>query len=115
MLIRIASVWVLCLVATSLQPWRPHAAHVADLHRLFHLLAFGVTALLLLLIARTARQRLYAVLAVVGLGIAIECAQHILFGSPLEWWDMRDNALAAAMAWLVVQWPAFRRTLAIEE
>jgi uncharacterized membrane protein YccC len=84
------------------------------LHQGFHFLVFGATALLLLAIARTPRQRTYAVLAVVGLGIAIESTQHCAYGSPLEWWDILDNALGAAVAWGISHWPAVRRVLIIE-
>lgn len=113
-LVRIAPFWVACLVATSLQPWRPSVAHEATAHRSFHFLAFGSTAFLLLLIGRSTKQRILGPLGVIALGIAIEYMQNWIFGCPLEWWDMRDDALAVAAAWLIGQWAAIRRALIAE-
>ncbi len=102
-LVRIAPLWVVGVVLISLQGYRPKAAQTPVLHRGFHFLAFGATALLMLFIAQTPRQRLLAAFGVMGLGIAIETAQHCIFGTPLEWWDVRDNALAVAVVWLMVR------------
>jgi len=80
-------------------------------HRLYHLLSFGSTAYLLTLIARTARERLYALLFVIALGAALEFSQHGIFGNPIEWWDIRDDTLGAFAAALLSQWAALRQKL----
>jgi hypothetical protein len=113
-LVRIAPIWIVGLAAVSLQGWRPRTACASAVHQAFHFLAFGASTLLLLLLARTAGQRLYAALGIVALAIAIEYAQYSIFGSALEWWDMRDDAAAAFAAWLIGQWPALRRALVAE-
>ena len=80
-------------------------------HRLLHLISFGTLALLLVLIVRTPNQRIYSTLLVIALGFAIEYAQHWIFGGPIEWWDMRDDAFGAVAAYAVGRWPVLRRAL----
>jgi ABC-type Fe3+-siderophore transport system permease subunit len=110
-LIRITPAWVACVVFYSLFPWRPKLAVAGITHEIGHFLVFGSTTYLLLLIAQSARQRIWAPIAVIALGIAIEYSQHWIFGSPLEWWDMRDDAYGAVAAYLLGKWPALRGVL----
>jgi hypothetical protein len=125
-LLRIVALWVLCLVAGSVLPDRAKealgtTAHMVKVngelqlptmqfrHRLYHFLSFGSTAFLLILLARTPTERLVWPLATIALALAIEYVQHLIGGGPMEWWDVRDDAYAAAAAWLLGQWPALRQ------
>jgi hypothetical protein len=130
-LIRIAPLWILCLIAGSLLPSAVKEAlgtsanvriveghlEIATIplrHRVFHFLSFGSTALMLLLIGRTPTQRLYGSLGTIALGLVIEYAQHWIAPAPVEWWDVRDDAYAALTAWLFGRWPALRHALVKE-
>jgi hypothetical protein len=127
-LIRIAPLWVLCLIAGSVLPGPakavlgtsahlvmvngdPQQATIQFRHRVYHFFSFGSTAFLLLLIARTRTQRLCVCLATIALGLAIEYAQHWISQAPVEWWDVRDDAYAVFAVWLLGQWPALRHAL----
>jgi len=109
-LIRIALAWLACVTLGSLFPWRPWVA-AGSIRIVAHLAVFSSTTMLLLLIARSPRQRLAAPVAVVALGIAIECAQHWIYRGPLEWWDMRVDAYAAIGAYLLASLPPLRSVL----
>lgn len=106
--------WVGVLAAVSLQPWRPGAgASLSQVHRPFHFAAFALTALLLwrflVVVDRTfpasriltARAWLSALVATIVLGGVLELMQHAIYRNPMEWWDVRDDALAAIAAVLV--------------
>ena len=110
-LARIAPFWVAGLVVASLQPWRAGVRHDGAAHDALHFLAFLSTALLLALIARTPRQRIYAPLAVVALGVAIEWAQHLLYRGPFEWRDLASDACAALFACLLARSRPLREIL----
>jgi hypothetical protein len=74
-------------------------------HRSAHFLAFGSTALLLVMIAETTTQQLWAGLAVAGLGFLLECSQYAFLGlDTVEWWDVRDDVIAAIGALVIAQW-----------
>jgi hypothetical protein len=113
-LIRISPLWVLSLVIGSLLPGAAKTAlgtHVPVQHRLYHALAFGATAYLFLLIARGARERLYALLFTIGLAVAIEYLQYRISGGVFEWWDVRDDSLGVLAAVLIFTWAASREKL----
>ena len=110
-----SAMWVGALVAVSLQPWRPGAVTaLSQLHRPFHLAAFGLTALVLsrffdasgrpLLPPRfpPARAWIHAFLATIALGGVIEVLQHLIYRNRTEWGDVRDDALSAIAAILLV-------------
>ena len=125
LLVRIAPWWVLCVIIGSFLPGSSKEAlgttnspaaeaqgRVVTMHRLTHFLTFGSTALLLVLIAETASQQLGAGLAVAALGFLIECTQYALIGlANIEWWDVRDDALAAIGTLLLAQWLNLRGLL----
>jgi hypothetical protein len=68
--------------------------------------------LLLVVIAETASQQLGAGLGVAVLGFLIECTQYALIGlEGIEWWDVRDDALAAIGMLLLAQWLDLRGLL----
>ena len=101
---RLSVVWVAALVLVSLQPARPSAGtSLSLLHRPFHFVAFAVTALLL---CRWLRNAGKAMVATILLGFAIELLQHLIYRNPIEWWDVRDDAMAAAGALLLASWLA---------
>jgi hypothetical protein len=117
---RLAPFWVLCLVIGSLLPSDtkvlmgthpgvrrgPNQLRVTSPeHKIFHLVAFGSTALLFLRISTDKRQERLWLFAVVALGAALEIAQHLIGGNEFEWWDVRDDTygvLAAFLAYKLV-------------
>lgn len=81
-------------------------------HRVAHFLTFGSTALLFVLISETPAQEIGAGFAVAVFGFLLECSQFALLGlTELEWWDVRDDALAAIGVLLLAQWLGLRQRL----
>jgi hypothetical protein len=111
-LVKLVSVWIFLLIWGSFTPPAKVAlgssgkvisvraisqTRKATLrHRVVHWCAFGSTALLLLLSARTHLQRVVATLSVATLGLMLELMQHYIYGGPIEWVDAWDDAAAAA-------------------
>jgi hypothetical protein len=89
------------------EPFDPRqhlATHVGMLHRSYHLAAFALIAGAPLLLARNLKDEFKALLFVIGLGCAIETAQHLIgFSLVFEWWDLRDDVYAATGAFTLVQ------------
>lgn len=115
---RIAPFWVVCLIAGSLLPGeakivigssRLSEQHLQRAsvqtgewkHRAFHIAGFGTTALLFLIIARTGTGELLSMAGVLGLGVAIEYAQVLIFANRLETEDIRDDAYGVAVVYAV--------------
>lgn len=101
---RIAIVWIAGLVAVSLQPWRPHGESQSIIHQLWHMASFGAAGAMLLALSRNARQVLAAALGIFCLAVAIETSQHLLYKNPFEWWDVRDDTIGVAFAWMLIRW-----------
>jgi len=81
-------------------------------HRLFHFAAFGSTTLLLILIAETPSQEALAAVGVALLGVILECGQYSLLKLCfLEWWDIRDDAIASLVVFLCTRWRGIRHTI----
>jgi hypothetical protein len=127
-LTRIAALYIICLVVLSLYPnsrrvvfpapsrmqvSKTRASRMKRVlrHRLFHVVSFAGIALLLVLIARTPGQKIFAALGVIALGCAIEYGQHLIFRSRIEWWDMRDDALGTIMGYAIGRWGVLSRVL----
>lgn len=124
-LVRIAPWWILLVIIGSFLPGTskekigtlntPEAAmegRVAAKHRIAHFLTFGSTALLLVLISETAAEAMWAGFGVAALGFILECSQFALIGlKEMEWWDVRDDALAAIGVLLLTQWLGLREKL----
>lgn len=80
-------------------------------HRIVHYLAFGSTALLLLLLTRGRKQEFAVVAATIFLGLCIEIAEHASYGAPFEYWDVIDDAIAVLLAYAAfLSLTAARRT-----
>jgi hypothetical protein len=104
-------VWILSLVAISLQPYRPRGESRSIVHRALHIIAFGSTGLILLALGTGGKQEWTATLTVVCLAVAIESAQHLLYRGPFEWWDVRDDAIGLLLAVLVIRRTRIRDVL----
>jgi len=96
---RVAQAWLLLLVVGSLGPARPGPVVGLGLHREIHWLAFGGAAYLLLLLSRTRRQEMRAIFCTCLLGLSLEYLQHLIYRNVMEWWDVRDDALAILAAY----------------
>ncbi len=117
-LIRLAPWWILLVLIGSFLPGKSKEVigtinpskvaskgGVALKHRSAHFLTFGLTALLFVMIAETASEQLWAGLAVAGLGFLVECSQYAFLGlDALEWWDVRDDMIAAIATLVIAQW-----------
>jgi hypothetical protein len=108
---RIATLWILSLVAVSLQPWRPQGEGQSIVHQISHLISFGAAALMLLALSRNAKQASTAALGIFFLAVAIETSQHLLYKNPFEWWDVRDDTIGVAFAWTLIRWTGIKSRL----
>jgi NhaP-type Na+/H+ or K+/H+ antiporter len=70
-------------------------------HRGIHWLAFAGAAVLLLLLSRNRRQEIRSVIGVCLLGLTLEYVQHLIYRNIMEWWDVRDDALAVLAAFML--------------
>ena len=88
----------LVLIVGSLQRGRP--GFFRPFHREIHWLAFAGAAFLLLLLSRNRREEILGVLGTCFLAISLEYLQHRIFlpHDPMEWHDVRDDALGAMLA-----------------
>lgn len=83
----------------SFTPYR--AAELGEIrwqHHAYHFIAFGGMALVLGFAARNHRSRLTGVALAAATGLSIEIAQQQMAQIGLEWWDVRDDLLACALA-----------------
>lgn len=87
--------WLLLLAIIALQPSRPAPMHIA--HRELHFLAFAITALLI------PRKPLQSLTLTVAFGVTLEFLQHLIYHNPMEWWDVRDDAIGATAA-IILLW-----------
>jgi hypothetical protein len=71
------------------------------IHLLFHFIAFGTLTWLISLLARTERARLVGLLLALVLGVVIEWLEHAWYLAPFEISDVRDDALAALVGFLI--------------
>jgi hypothetical protein len=73
-------------------------------HRVLHMLTFGFTALLLMLLFDRGRDRAKAAFGALLFGCAIEVLQLLTGLAPvLEWWDVRDDFFGIAATWAAVE------------
>jgi uncharacterized membrane protein YccC len=66
--------------------------------------AFGSSWFLVSLLTRNDREALEAVGQIMAVGFLVELAQCVLYshGRVFEWWDIRDDAVGIAVAFLAV-------------
>jgi hypothetical protein len=82
-------------------------------HRVAHVGAFGVLALLLLPLARSRRETWLITAAIFCIACGMELLQYHVFHfhrerQPLEWWDIRDNTVGLLLALLAVRFTGLR-------
>ncbi len=108
-LVLVAALWVLALVTGSMLPeWAKQdlgtgigAGQVFSFHRLVHLAAFGFTAVLLMAVARTKRQKVAALLFVIATGFTVEFLENYFYHCGFETGDFRDDTVAALLGYMV--------------
>jgi hypothetical protein len=108
---RIAPYWVAGLIICSL--WSApkdlfgtyYSLHMLR-HRAFHMTAFGLTAVLFLLLSTDRRQEVKSVWGVFALGVFLEIAQKLIYGIVFEWWDIRDDGVGIFAGFVLVQFGA---------
>ena len=69
------------------------------MHRDIHFLGFGGPTFLLLLLSANLLGEIRVFLAMVFLGLSLECLQHLMYHNVMEWWDVRDDIFAILAAW----------------
>ncbi|HUB79440.1 MAG TPA: hypothetical protein VMB03_11610 [Bryobacteraceae bacterium] len=95
----IASLWIAAVAGASLQSYRP--PQTAGLHRLFHFAVFALTTAILRRSSTSRWPLLRSALSAAMLGAVLELFQTQT-RYPIEWWDIRDDAIGAligALAW----------------
>jgi hypothetical protein len=111
---RIALLWTIAIVIVSFLPGEakevigtetrspiPAVQHRAAVrHTTGHLMAFGIAALLFTIASAKKSHRLYYLFMIAVLGLIIEYFEHAIYGSTFEWWDVRDDSLAATVGYL---------------
>jgi fatty acid desaturase len=110
-LIGAAICWIAYLTHISQVNYRnnPHAGTV--FHTLEHVAAFGLLGVLLLVACKNRMQEWIVLVALLCFATALELRQHQIFHNPFEWWDVRDDAIGLALAWLGIRAVGWRRKL----
>jgi hypothetical protein len=74
-------------------------------HRLIHVLTFGSARFLVSLLAWNRREESQAAGEVSAIGCLVELTQDIFYshGNLFEWWDVRDDAIGIALAFVTIQ------------
>ena len=83
-----------------------HARNGAAIrHRFIHFVAFGSSSLVLSTLATRRREQLQAGAEVLIIGCVVELAQYFVYSHRhvFEWWDVRDDAIGIAVAFLLVE------------
>jgi hypothetical protein len=114
----IVRLWISAVIVGSLLPGsakerigastseaRPRTRQDGYRHRFVHVLTFGSTCLLVSLLAWNRREELQAAGEVLVIGCLIELAQDIVYlhGNLFEWWDVRDDAIGIALAFITIR------------
>jgi hypothetical protein len=91
---RAALLWGAALLIGSLQPIRPAHIHFGFAHHLLHFIGFGILAFLAAAgFGNPVRFSWRPAAASFLFGLAIELLQHWQYSIPMEWRDVRDNAI----------------------
>jgi len=110
-----AIVLAACVIYFSLSGnWRRPGSGTL-LHRVEHVAAFGLLALLLLPLGRTRSEKWAIAAAVLALACGLEVLQYFVFhyrlsGDSIEWWDIRDDGVGVLLALLAVRYSKLRIT-----
>lgn len=112
-LTRFTIIWVILLVAFSLQPTRVPGTRGRNIqHESGHVVIFGATAMLMLALARNREEEWKAAAATLGLAVGIEIAQFLIYSLPnFEWWDVREDLIGIAIAMIVARATRVRRLI----
>ncbi len=108
---RIAAItWAIALLIGSLQPMRPAHFHFSIAHHVAHFLGFGALAFLAIVgFDNHSRSSRWPAAASFLFGFAIEFLQHWQNRMPIEWYDVRDDAVGV-LAFAVFCHMVYRRT-----
>jgi|HubBroStandDraft_1064217.scaffolds.fasta_scaffold171582_1 hypothetical protein len=121
---RFARFWILTVIVGSLLPGslkvalhatenkRTHPSSTVDTkhrvdtnHRFVHIFAFGSSFLVLSVLATRRREELEVAAEILVIGCFVELAQYYFYShrQVFEWWDVRDDAIGIAVAFLFLQ------------
>jgi hypothetical protein len=102
--------WAAALLIGSLQPSRPANIHYSPGHNIVHFLGFGALAFLATVgFGNPVRSSFWPATACFFFGFAIEFLQHWQNRMPIEWHDVRDNAIGILAA-IALLHAVYRRT-----
>ena len=97
-------IYVAALTVGSLQPLRPSGLHDSGAHQPLHFVCFAV----LVLLARKAfpgqRSLVWIVFAAICVGATLEFLEHWEFQEAIEWRDIGDDAVGAAVSGLLCRY-----------
>jgi len=89
------AVWIVFVVAVSLQPLRLRAAsHGRSGHAVLHVALFGFAAVVPLLLSQDRAQEAARALYVLCLAGAVEIVQGLIYRFHTEWKDVEFDALS---------------------
>ena len=105
-----ALIWAAALLIGSLQPMRPAHFHFSIAHHVAHFVGFGALAFLATVgFSKASRTAFLPATEALLLGCLIEFLQHLQNRMPIEWYDVRDDALGviacAALCYMVYRRP----------
>ncbi len=81
--------------------WMPGRLIHLNLHRIVHVVAFGITTSLALSLAQSWSKRIALAFAVCALALLAETGEALIFHNNMEWPDVLDDSLGAAGAMLL--------------
>ncbi len=97
--------WLVVLVCLSLSPFevKQHLHSMGRFHIVYHLVAFVITTILLVLNARTLAGRALAIAIAVCLAFGTELLEYMHFTNPFEWQDVLTDCLGILLG-LMLLW-----------
>ncbi len=72
-------------------------------HRVMHFSAFGILAAVLTLSGSRIRDRLFGLAMAISFGVLIEVLEFLSTTNKFEYWDVRDDALAAFLGFALAE------------
>ena len=110
----IATAWTVCLLYAALHRVDSYIPSSYLIHRLEHVFAFGVLAILLFPLCRNSGERWTMVAGFTVVAMMTELGEYLLFPQPFEWWDLRDDGLGFLLAFLLVRFTPISNLLLAE-